>query len=183
MTFVSSIDDYMVQEQPEVWLRGPVAGVPALLQPAAHALLQAGQEITVWLRDFPAALLWQKPAGLASPAFHLQHITGVLDRMYTYSRGLPLTVQQLQYLASEGREVPGLEPAALVSALNSRILQFIQELAEVDESTLTQYRPVGRKQLPSTVGGLLFHAAEHTTRHTGQLLVTIRVLQAGEKVS
>jgi uncharacterized damage-inducible protein DinB len=63
------------------------------------------------------------------------------------------------------------------------MLQFIQELAEVDESTLTQYRPVGRKQLPSTVGGLLFHAAEHTTRHTGQLLVTIRVLQAGEKVS
>ncbi|GGH69403.1 hypothetical protein HNQ91_002802 [Filimonas zeae] len=169
----------MLQEQPEMWLRGPINGVPAPLQPVAHALLQAAQEITILLTDFPVHLLWQKPAGLASPGFHLQHITGVLDRMYTYAQGQPLTEQQLQYLAAEGKEVPGLEPATLVDALNSAIQLFVQQLSGIDESILTNWRGVGRKQLPSTVGGLLFHAAEHTTRHTGQLLVTVAVLKAG----
>lgn len=165
-----------------MWLRGPVNGVPALLQPVAHALLQAAQEITLLLTDFPAHLLWHKPAGLASPGFHLQHITGVLNRMYTYAQGQPLTAQQLQYLAAEGKEVEGLLPATLVAALNRAVQLFVQQLSGVEESTLTQWRGVGRKQLPSTVGGLLFHAAEHTTRHTGQLLVTVRVLLAGERL-
>ncbi len=48
--------------EPEVWLRGPVAGIPALLQPAAHALLQAQEEIHTMLLSFPEKLLWIKPA-------------------------------------------------------------------------------------------------------------------------
>ncbi|MEI9810890.1 MAG: hypothetical protein WDO16_25110 [Bacteroidota bacterium] len=47
-----------------------------------------------------------------------------------------------------------------------------------DEAILTSVRGVGRAKIPSTVMGLLFHAAEHTMRHTGQLLVTAGILKA-----
>lgn len=169
----------MLQQQPEIWLRGPVQQVPALLQPVAHALLQARQEISDMLAAFPAQLLWVKPAGLASVAFHLQHIAGVLDRMYTYAAAQPLTQQQLQYLAAEGVEDEKTGVAELVTALIIRIENFVEHLKQVPEPILTHSRAVGRKQLPSTVAGLLFHAAEHTMRHTGQLLVTVQVLKAG----
>ena len=68
-------------KQPEVWLRGPIEGIPLLLQPVAHALLQAREELNTLMVDFPEALLWERPAGLASPGFHLQHLSGVLDRL------------------------------------------------------------------------------------------------------
>ena len=74
-------------EQSEVWQRGPIADVPALLQPVAHALLQAEEEITEIIKDMPAETIWQQPAGVASIAFHVQHITGVLDRLFTYAKG------------------------------------------------------------------------------------------------
>jgi hypothetical protein len=127
----------MSTTQPEVWLRGPVPGVPALLQPVAHALLQAGEEVDTLLRDFPAELLWTRPGGVASVGFHLQHLSGVLDRLFTYARGEPLTPTQLQALAAEGRP------------------------------------PEGGGSAPELVRA--FHAAEHTQRHVGQLLVTVRV--------
>lgn len=67
--------------KPEVWLRGPVANIPSLLQPVAHALLQAREEVNEMLVDFPEDHLWDKPAGVASVGFHLQHLKGVLDRL------------------------------------------------------------------------------------------------------
>ncbi len=71
----------------EVWLRGPLPDVPALLQPVAHALLQAGEEVETLVADFPKKNLWDRPSGMASVGFHLQHLTGVLDRLFTYARG------------------------------------------------------------------------------------------------
>jgi hypothetical protein len=82
----------------EVWLRGPLDGIPALLQPVAHALLQAREEVNELMLNFPDALLWEKPAGMASVGFHLQHMAGVLDRLYTYARAEQLNQQQLDYL-------------------------------------------------------------------------------------
>ena len=67
----------------EYWMSGPVDNIPALLQPVAHALLQANLEINHLMQDFPEEKLWEKPAGVASPGFHLQHLTGVLDRLFT----------------------------------------------------------------------------------------------------
>lgn len=163
--------------QPEVWMRGPLPEVPALLQPVAHALLQAQEEIHAILNGFPDALLWEQPAGVASVGFHLRHMTGVLDRLFTYADQQPLTDTQLAYLA--GEKIPGdVTVATLLSALDEQINKTIQKIKVTDEGTLTAFRGVGRKQLPSTVMGLMFHAAEHTMRHTGQLLVTIKVLQA-----
>ena len=87
-----------MENKTEAWLRGPIDGVPPLLQPVAHALTQANDEIHAIMSDFPQHKLWEKPAGVASVAFHLQHIPGVLDRLFSYSQGLPISNAKLKYL-------------------------------------------------------------------------------------
>ena len=159
----------------EVWLRGPLDGISALLQPVAHALLQARGEVNELMQDFPNALLWERPVGMASPAFHLQHMAGVLDRLYTYARGGQLNQQQLDYLAAEGKNI-SVTVNQLLKHFNQQVDIAIKQLSETDDVTLTEVRGVGRANIPSTVIGLLVHSAEHTMRHVGQLLVTVRVL-------
>ena len=163
--------------QPEVWLRGPLVDIPAFTQPVAHALLQAKEEIHELMKDFPDALLWQRPAGVASPGFHLKHITGVLDRLFTYAAGQPLTLQQLHYLKAEAVEAEDITVTSLLNNLDAQVALSLEALKAIDETTLTEPRGVGRQQIPSTVLGLLFHAAEHTMRHTGQLMVTVRMVK------
>lgn len=160
---------------PEVWLRGPQPDFPVLLQPIAFALMQAQEDVHKLMLDFPDGLMWERPGGAASPAFHLQHLSGVLDRMFTYAENLPLNEAQLNWLNSEGKNsnFPVLE---LVEIFGKQIEISLQKLKNLDLNTLTEPRGVGRKQLPSTVFGLLVHAAEHTQRHVGQLLVTAKVL-------
>ena len=167
----------------EVWLRGPLPGVPPLLQPVAHALMQANEEIEELMKDFPDELLWQRPAGVASVAFHLQHIPGVLDRLFSYSKGQTLSADQLLALKEEGVQNESLTKDVLVNAVNNKIHAVVRDLAIIDEATLTELRTVGRQQLPSTRLGLIFHAAEHTMRHTGQLHVTVKVLLDQQKIS
>lgn len=165
---------------PEAWLRGPVKGVPDLLQPVAHALLQAKEETRTLLQNFPAELLWNRPAGLASVGFHLQHVAGVVDRLFTYARGESLSREQQETLAREGHKPEsrgGVDD--LLDALDAQVERALNQLRELPPSSMTDARAVGRKQLPSTVIGLLFHAAEHAQRHVGQLLVTARMLQGG----
>jgi len=164
-------------KQPEVWLRGPIDGYPLEVQAVVHALLQGQEEIHKLMQDFPSNLLWERPAGMASPGFHLQHISGVLDRMATYAKAEKLNSDQFNYLQSEGTVNTELSTKILVERLDSQIADFLRVLSSIDLSTLTDFRGVGRAQLPSTVGGLLFHAAEHTQRHFGQLLVTVKVLK------
>ena len=165
----------MANAQPEVWLRGPVPGVPAPLQPVAHAVLQAQEEVHVLLQGFPDSLLWIKPAGVASVGFHLQHIAGVLDRLFTYARGEQLTPPQIDALRREGAPQSGVSVEDLLHALDGAVSAAIEQLRGTGEASLAQGREVGRARLPSTVLGLLVHAAEHTQRHLGQLLVTVRV--------
>ncbi|MBO9565757.1 MAG: DinB family protein [Niastella sp.] len=167
---------------PEVWLRGPLEEVPALLQPVAHALLQAQEEIHEMLQDFPESRLWEQPAGVASPAFHLQHIPGVLDRLFTYAAGNMLSPEQLEYLSKEGKPAHDITLSILLAAFDTQLQKAVTALKAVDTDTLTAVRMVGRKQVPSTVLGLLFHAAEHTMRHTGQLLVTVQILNTKQGV-
>ena len=161
------------RSRPEVWLRGPIDGVPTLLQPVAHALAQAVEEVTTLLSGFDDVHLWTRPFGTASVGFHLQHLTGVLDRLTTYARCEPLTVAQLDALRREGVRDPSIESVQLVAAFAARVDATLTALRAVDPSTLSDARTVGRAGLPSTVLGLLVHAAEHTMRHVGQLLVTV----------
>lgn len=162
---------------PEVWLRGPEAGVPPLLQPVAHALLQAREEVRAIVRDFPADRLWTRPAGVASVGFHLQHLSGVVDRLFTYARGQALDEEQRRALAGEGTPQDGDDAQSLLQRFEARVDTAIAQLRTTEEHTVREARTVGRAQLPSTVLGLLFHAAEHTQRHVGQLLVTARVVR------
>ena len=150
--------------------------MPAQLQPVAHALRQAQEEVHDYTHDFPTELLNERPAGVASVGFHLQHLRGVLDRLFAYARGEALSETQLAELQSEGQTEETTRD--LIRAFDRQIEQAIQQLESASEASLTDARSVGRSQLPSTVLGLLFHAAEHTMRHVGQLLVTVKIVQA-----
>jgi uncharacterized damage-inducible protein DinB len=138
--------------------------------------MQVREDVEALMVDFPEEQLWTQPAGVASVGFHLQHLAGVLDRLFTYARGEALTVSQLEYLEREGEDsVPASSSRDLVQVFGRQVELSIKELSSIDERILTQSRTVGRGRLPSTVLGLLVHAAEHAQRHAGQLLVTVRV--------
>jgi hypothetical protein len=166
-------------EPPEVWLRGPVPEIPPLLQPVAHALLQAVEEVRRVVGPLPAGSLWERPGGAASVGFHVRHAAGSLDRLFTYARGEALSAEQRAFLAVEAEPGSPPEPAAaLVSAFERQVGQALAQLRDTRESTLLEARGVGRLQLPSTVVGLLVHAAEHTQRHVGQIVTTARIVRA-----
>ncbi len=162
---------------PERWQMGALAGFPSLLQPVVHALLQARDEINTLLQTGDDRLLWQRPAELAAPAFHLQHIKGFLDRLFNYAEGKMLSTAQLAYLSAEG-VMNNSTRAELLKDLNDQFLACFRRLAIAPVKELYNERLVGRKKIPSTMLGLYFHAAEHTMRHTGQLLTTWKILCA-----
>lgn len=164
----------------EVWQRGPIENIPDLLQPVAHALLQVNEEVKKYMANFPETLLWEKPASVASVGFHLIHITGVVDRLLTYADKKKLTKEQLIFLKTE--EKPDnfhFTVSDLINAFDSKIKEALVYLEQTSTDDLTEFRGIGRAQLPSTKLGLLFHAAEHAQRHLGQLLVTVKILTAG----
>ncbi|HLU90720.1 MAG TPA: DinB family protein [Cyclobacteriaceae bacterium] len=163
----------------EVWQRGPIEHIPDLLQPVAHALLQANEEVQRIMEGFPDDLLWEKQYGVASVGFHLNHLTGVLDRLMTYADRKQLSENQFLFLKAEGNpENLPIKAAPLVQAFDQKVQEALEYLQTTSTDDLTAFRGVGRAQLPSTKLGLLFHAAEHAQRHLGQLLVTVRVITA-----
>lgn len=162
---------------PEVWLRGPIDGVPALLQPVAHGLLQCREELTAALAGLTPDQIWTQPGGAASIGYHVRHAGGSLDRLFTYARGEQLSAAQRQALAMEAR--PDHEEGAgarLAAAFGEAVERALTQLRATHEDTLLDARGVGRARLPSTVLGLLFHAAEHTQRHAGQVATTVKLL-------
>ncbi len=163
---------------PEWWQRGPVAGVPPMLQPVAHMLLQLRDEVPVVVSPLEWTHWNERPGGAASVAFHVRHIAGVLDRLFTYARGGTLTEAQIAALKAEGAPLTGDTRAELLDAMTSQIESRLDELRTIDPATLGDERLIGRAKLPSTVIGCLVHAAEHGMRHLGQLVVTVKVLSA-----
>ena len=167
-----------MSEALEVWLRGPLPDVPPVLQPVAHALLQAREEVAAILEGLDDDALWARPAGVASAGFHLRHLAGVLDRLTTYARGESLSKAQLATLAAEDLPDHTCTAAGLAAGFGAAVERAVAQLRDTDPATVLEVRGVGRAGLPSTVLGVLVHAAEHTTRHVGQLLVTVRVVRA-----
>lgn len=162
--------------KPEVWLRGPVDGVPPLLQPVAHSLLQSREEVEALLGPLSAQEIWTTRPGSASVGFHIRHALGSLDRLFTYARGAALSDAQLQILKQEPEPDPDLNADELVVGFAAGVERSLDQLRSTDPETLTDTRFVGRARLPSTVGGLLFHAAEHTQRHVGQAVTARKLL-------
>lgn len=165
--------------EPEVWMRGSIDGIDALLMPVAHALLQVREDLERAAATVPPADVWVRPGGAASIGFHARHLAGALDRLFTYARGERLSEAQREALRAEGQ--PGDPPAPLSEIVNDAQAQIDRALAQLRATrrdALLDFRGVGRAQLPSNVLGLLFHAAEHSTRHMGQLITTAKIVAA-----
>ena len=162
---------------PDAWLKGPVPGVLPSLQPVAHGLLNARIEAEGVLKGASDHELWARPAGIAAVGFHIRHLCGSVDRLLTYARGESLSEAQLAVLAAEKDESlqPGRDELERLLAGTMDAAQ--RQLLETNDSVLDEPRAVGRKRLPSTVRGLLFHAAEHAARHAGQAVTTIKVVR------
>jgi uncharacterized damage-inducible protein DinB len=164
------------RDRPEPWLRGPIAGIPPLLQPAAHAFVMAREEADA-VRLLAPEELWTRPGGAASAAFHLLHLAGATDRLMTYARGGTLSESQRATLAAEtATPPPGVTMDELIAAWHQAVDDALAQLAATPDAVLTEARFVGRARLPSTVIGLLFHAAEHAQRHAGQLVTTVKII-------
>ena len=162
----------------EWWQRGPVEGVPDVLQPVAHILLQVQESVSELVEGLTPTEWNARPASVASAAFHVRHMAGVIDRLFTYARGGSLSEEQFAQLKREGEPLSDSEVSAVLDALSSRVDEAVAELRTYDPSTLGDFRAIGRAKLPSTVIGCLVHGAEHAMRHVGQLSVTVRIVKA-----
>jgi uncharacterized damage-inducible protein DinB len=167
----------------EWWQRGPIDGIPAVLQPIAHILLQVRESVSEIVEPLTEEEWNARPAGVASAAFHVRHMTGVIDRLFTYAGGHALSTEQFAALKSEGQALLAADIASVLSALSARVDAAVAELRTIDVTTLGDFRGVGRAQLPSTVIGCLVHGAEHAMRHVGQLSVTARIARSATRAS
>jgi uncharacterized damage-inducible protein DinB len=159
----------------EPWLRGPIEEVHPLLTPILYSFQQAQEDLRHWTQGLSTIQLWSHPLGLGSVGFHIRHIAGSIERLMTYTSGGQLSAGQLSELAREME--PGEDLADLLACLDRSLLAAEQIVRKLDPATLTDLRQVGRQRLPSTVGGLLTHIAEHTQRHVGQAIITAKILK------
>ena len=153
---------------PEAWLRGPIPGLDTLLAPLLYSFQMAREDLARWTEGLTSAQLWATPHGFGSVGFHLRHIAGSTDRLMTYFEGQQLSETQMAVLKAE--KEPGASREMLLAGLNAAFANAESVVRSLNPAQLAEPRGVGRKQLPTTVIGLLFHIAEHTQRHVGQAI-------------
>ncbi len=160
----------------EPWLRGTLTEVDALRRQVLHALELTSGDVDRWCAGLTDAQINACPFDLAPVAFHLRHIARSLDRLLTYAEGSALSNIQMSALSNE------LQPDACASEVLFELRAALDHaqlrILRIPPDTYEQSRSVGRAHLPSTVGGLLIHCAEHTQRHTGQAITTAKVVIA-----
>lgn len=162
-------------ESMEPWLSGTIQDLDPLRAGVCYSFAQVREEIRLWTAGLDSASVWKRPAGLEPAGFQLRHIAGSLDRLATYLRGGQLDETQLAAMRQESDPQGSLEDLVAEAI---RALDRTEALVRsIEPHTYPDFRGVGRKQLPTTVGGLLLHLAEHTQRHLGQLIVTVKVLR------
>jgi len=158
----------------EPWLCGTLTEVPAVLRAVLHALELAQEDLTKWCGGLSEEQLGARPLGMAPVAFHLRHIARSLDRLLTYAEQRELNAEQVSALQSE------LDCAVSREAMFSELERALDSSAERIRAfvgmDLEQPRRVGKKALPSSLGGLLVHMAEHTGRHVGQAITTAKLV-------
>ena len=162
---------------PEAWLRGPIPGVDPLLAPLLHSFQMAREDLAQWTEGLTSGQLWATPHGFGSVGFHLRHIAGSTDRLLTYVQGKQLSETQMAVLKAE--KEPGASREMLLAGLSAAFENAEAVVRSLNPDQLAEPRAVGRKQLPTTVIGLLFHIAEHTQRHTGQAISAARWARVG----
>jgi uncharacterized damage-inducible protein DinB len=162
---------------PEFWLRGPVEGVHPALMPAAHAFLQTLEDVERATADLTPEQWWLSPGGAASIGFHVMHLGGSTDRLLTYARGELLSDAQKAAFRAESSPSPA-DTASLLADLRKAFAAALAQLRATPPASLNDARAVGRAALPTTVLGLLFHAAEHSQRHAGQVVTMAKVVRS-----
>jgi uncharacterized damage-inducible protein DinB len=160
----------------EPWLRGTLTEIDAVRRQVLHALELADEEVVRWCSGLTDAEMAARPFGLASVAFHLRHIARSLDRLLTYEAGGQLTEAQMRRLKSEMDA--GAQAEQVLAEVRAVLAQAAERIAIISPAAYEESRGVGRERLPSTVGGLMVHCAEHTQRHAGQAITTAKVLIA-----
>ncbi len=164
------------ENQPtEPWLRGTLTEVPAVQRAVLHALELAREDMERWTADLSDEELNARPGDIASVAFHLRHIARSIDRLLTYAEGSELSAAQIAAMQAELH--PGAKYAELWEELTAALEKANARIGAFAAQQLEEASTVGRKQLPTTVGGLLVHVADHTQRHVGQAITTAKIVR------
>jgi uncharacterized damage-inducible protein DinB len=164
----------------EPWLRGTEAEVPAVGRAVLHALQLADEDLRTWCGSLSDAQVNTRPAGAAPVAYHIRHLARSLDRLLTYAEGQSLSEEQLSRLRTELD--PGATRDELFAELTTALADGAMRVRVLAKANLSmeETRVVGKKRLPTTVGGLLVHVADHTQRHVGQAITTAKVVATGQ---
>jgi hypothetical protein len=163
----------MERLNPEPWLRGNITGINPVIAQVLYSFQHALEDLEYFTHDLTDEQMWFESEGLAPVGFHIRHIAGSIDRLLTYSRGDQLSATQMAELKSETQA--GATRSQMITEFRTRIGEFESQIRRIDPETFSDPRKVGRKELPTTVAGLLVHAAEHTQRHVGQAIIMAKL--------
>lgn len=161
---------------PEPWLRGTLSDVPALQRAVLHALELAKEDLDKWCYGLSDDEMNERPDGIAPVAFHLRHIARSMDRLLTYAEGRQLSAEQVGEMKQEMD--PGATRNELTAELMVAFAKSGKRIRSFTPQQMEEERKVGKKQLPTSVGGLLVHVADHTLRHVGQAITTAKIVVA-----
>lgn len=162
--------------QPEPWLRGTINDLHPVQAAVLYSYQQVREDLRKWTEGVSDEEVWARAGGLAPLGFQLRHIAGSVERLTTYLDGGQLSEEQLAALKLEME--PGASLKDLLSAVEQSLAASETVVRRMTPDKFSEARGVGRKALPTTVGGLLVHLSEHTQRHLGQAITTVKVLRA-----
>ena len=151
----------------EPWLTGHYAHLDPIPRLLCCSLEQSLSDIAKWTEPLSDSQIWTSHGEAGAVGFQLRHLAGSVDRLLTYARKETLSPEQLAFLRAESE--PGATKAELLAAVETTYAaasQFAESATAFDEP-----RYIGRQRLETPLGVLLGHIAEHTQRHTGQLIV------------
>ncbi len=166
-----------VSNVPEPWMRGTHGELDALRRAVIHALELAEEDVEKWCGGLSDAEMMARPADVAPVAFHLRHIARSLDRLLTYAENRMLSEAQMRSLKTEMETASAEE---VLHEFREGIAGAKDRVRAFSPASYEEFRGIGRRQLPTTVGGLLIHCAEHTARHVGQAVTTAKLATARE---
>ena len=164
-----------MSEMPEPWMRGTHEELDPVRRAVVHALELAEEDVAKWCGELTDATMFARPGGLPPVAFHLRHIARSLDRLLTYAEDRWLDGDQLAALKTE--QDPGTA-ADVLAEFREGVITAQQRVRDIPPKRFDEPRAIGRKRLPTNVAGLLIHCAEHTARHVGQAVTTVKVERA-----
>jgi uncharacterized damage-inducible protein DinB len=158
----------------EPWLRATEIDVPAVGRATLHALQLAEEDLLKWCGNLSDEELNAHPGGASPVGFHIRHLARSLDRLLTYAEGRSLDAEQIARLGTELD--PGVVRDELFAELSAALADASVRVRALAVKNLEEARCVGKKRLPTTLGGLLVHIADHTQRHVGQAITTARLV-------